>query len=485
VIYSSDNKAVDKKKRTILVLLIISSVLLFSCKERSMEGMIVFTMDTSNNGDQDSIRILSQAKIAAIDPEKPGSTFITLTDDFYSAMSPDVSFDGKYLLFAAKHKENDPWQLFEMNLNNRKIKQITTSRENCIDPAWLPNGRIVFSMIDLNSTNKSGHALYTCEKNGSDLKRITFNPHSYSHLTVLKDGRILTVSRQLYPEKGETQFMVLRPDGTKSELFYKGLKGSSLLSKAYETESGRLVFIESQGNSDNTGIVSVTYNNPLHSHADLSEGMKGSYRSAFPLSTGKLLVSWRKDESERYGLFEFDPVTKTTGRAVFNSKEYNVSDAVVVGKRTVPKKLPSEVDPGVKTGLLLCQDVNVSDIDCTTNQHISTSAHQHIAAAASSIEVMGADSSLGTVPVEKDGSFYLRVIADQPFRIRVLDEKGNVLGRSCSWIWIRPNERRGCVGCHEDHEQVPENKVPLAVKKAPANIPVHISKVNEKKVELE
>jgi hypothetical protein len=52
-------------------------------------------------------------------------------------------------------------------------------------------------------------------------------------------------------------------------------------------------------------------------------------------------------------------------------------------------------------------------------------------------------------------------------------------------MWLRPNERRGCVGCHEDHELVPDNRVPLSVKKPPVKIPVHVVKVKEKTVELE
>jgi hypothetical protein len=474
----------NRERTTFIILLIMSifssGIFFLSCGEKTMDGMVVLTLVSGkgqNNFDHDSTRFASQAKIAVIDPNKPGGALKVLTEDFFSAMSPDVSYDGKYLLFTAQHKQNELWQLFEMNLTNRKIRQIITSKENCIDPAWLPNGRVVFIMISVNSANKSGHALYTCKTDGTDLRRITFNPHSYSRLSVLKDGRILTIGRQVYPEKGETQFMALRPDGTKAELFYKGLKGSSLLSKAYETESGRLVFIEYQDNSTGTSIVSVRYNRPLHTHVNLTEGIKGDYRSVFPLASGKLLVSWRKDGSERYGLFEFDPDTKTTGTAVFSSKEYNVSDAVVIGKHEKPKKLPSEVDMGVKTGLLLCQDVNIKDPKSAEDSSI---LHK-----ASSIEVMGIDSSLGIVPVEKDGSFYLKVIADKPFQIRALDEKGLVLPGSCSWIWLRPNERRGCVGCHEDHEQVPENSVPLAVKKPPTNIPVHVIKVNEKKVELE
>ena len=40
---------------------------------------------------------------------------------------------------------------------------------------------------------------------------------------------------------------------------------------------------------------------------------------------------------------------------------------------------------------------------------------------------MGIDSILGLVKVEEDGSFYLKVIADIPFRIRTLDKDGNVM----------------------------------------------------------
>jgi len=446
-----------------------------------MDGMIVFTQVSGKNnqvGDstgRDAINRVS-TKIVAIDPNKPDGVLQVLTDDYFSAMSPEISYDGKSMLFAAQRKQNDPWQIYEMNLANRKIRQITTAKENCVDPAYLPDGKLVFSKLDKNDILKSGHSLYTCKTDGTDLQRITFNPDSYAYSNVLKDGRILTISKQLYHEKGDPLFMIMRPDGTKSELFYKGYKGSSLISKGFETASGKLVFIESsESNAFKRNITSINYNRPLHSRVNLTLGIKGDFRSVFPLSSGKLLVSYRPSESERYGLFEFDPDNKLLGKPLYNSKSYDVSEAVVVEKHERPKKLPSEVDMGVKTGLLICQDVNVLDPE-------SSPAN---ADAAASIEVMGINSSLGIVPVEKDGSFYLKVMADQPFKIRVLDEKGNVLCNSCSWIWLRPNERRGCVGCHEDNELVPENRVPLAVKNLPVNVPVHSIKVTEKKVSLE
>jgi hypothetical protein len=71
-----------------------------------------------------------------------------------------------------------------------------------------------------NDSLKSGHALFTCNTDGSNLKRITFSPHSYFAASVLMDGRVITIGRQVFPQEGMPSVMVLRPDGTKSELFY-------------------------------------------------------------------------------------------------------------------------------------------------------------------------------------------------------------------------------------------------------------------------
>jgi hypothetical protein len=152
-------------------------------------------------------------------------------------------------------------------------------------------------------------------------------------------------------------------------------------------------------------------------------------------------------------------------------------DVVVVEERIRPKKLPSEVDMGVKTGLLLCQDINILDPQFRFTTMLNKKATR--------IELLGLNSSLGTVTVEEDGSFYLKAMADTPFRIQTLDENGKIVNGPCSWIWLRPNERRGCIGCHEDHELAPENNVPYSVRKDPVIIPVHITEVTEKEVELE
>jgi len=448
-----------------------------------MDGMIICTQVAGKSLDVnyitgDSWKYLPDARIVALDPDKPGGSLKVLTEGYYSARSPEISYDGKYLLFAGQQKQNDPWQIWEMNLADLKTRQVTTSLENSTDPAYLPGGRLVFSKINVNDTLKTGHSLYTCNLDGSDIKRITFNPHTYFGSTVLKDGRVLTISRQLYPDHRDPVLMILRPDGTKAELFYKGTEGSALFSREWETSNGKIVFIESDKGSMQGGkVISINYNRPLHTRVNLTSGIKGDFHTVFPLTSGRLLVSFRPSEADRYALYEFDQGNKVLGKAIYNNPDYDVLEAVVVEKHERLKKLPSELDMGVKTGLLLCQDINVLDPPSAGIAYRFPKA--------SKIEVMGIDSSLGVIQVEKDGSFYLKVIADKPFQIRTFDENGRVLCRPCGWMWIRPNERRGCVGCHEDHEQVPENRVPLAVKNLPIGVPVHIIKVKEKKVSLE
>ena len=461
----------------IIIVTISYSCLFFSsCKQRSVEGMIIITEVAGDLRDVDHItgnswRYFSESRIVALNSNKSEEQFNVLSKDFLSACSPKISYDGNFMLFSAQKEQNDIWQIWEMNLENLKVRQITTSSENCIDPNYLPGDRLVFSKFTTNENVNASHSLFTCNLDGSEVKQITFNPHTYFASTVLKDGRVLTINKQLYPVHGDEMLMVLRPDGSKQELFYKGLKGSKLISGGHETNDGKVLFIES-GNidKDRGDVISISYNRPLHSKINLYADINGDFYAISPQQSGKLLVSYRISEDDRYALYEFDADNKTLSEVIYHDKDYNVLEAVVVEKKERPKKLPSEVDMSVKTGLLLCQDVNFTDIQSVENTDSSSKAVR--------IEVMGLNSSLGIVDVEKDGSFYLKLVADTPFRIQSIDESGNVVNGPGSWLYLRPNERRGCVGCHENNEQVPQNKQPLSVKKDPILLPLHMKDIH-------
>mgnify|MGYP003796510957 FL=1 len=439
--------------------------------------MLIATEASLSSFTQDGVtdpgRYISGSRIIAIDPGKP-SKIRVLTGDFYSAAYPEISYDGKQIIFSAQKKQGDTWQIWEMSLKNLRCRQLTFLRENCTDPAYLPGGKMVFSKLTVNDTVGTAHCLYTGNIDGSDIRQITFSPCDNFATQVLKDGRLLTVSRQLLPQKNNAMLAVMRPDGTKSDMFYMNKGKSILASDPRESVDGRIIFLETTGNNSPGGFpASVTYNRPLHSRINLSEGEE-EFKSVLPVTSDRYLVSYRKSGSDKFALYEFNPETKMIGRLVFSDPEYDILDVTVAEPYERPKKLPSEVDLQVKTGLLLCQDINFTGYTETREGN-----------AAGRIEVMGVDTTYGVVDVESDGSFQLKVLSDKPFRIRTIDGSGKTINGPGSWLWLRPNERRGCIGCHEDPELVPVNRVSLAVKKPPVIIPVHITTIKEKTVELE
>jgi hypothetical protein len=465
------------------IYLILTCAIIVSCSKKSSDKIKLIVTEVPGNIEQAenpelaSRQYLTGARIISIIPGKPGSQKI-LTEDFFSACGPEISYDGRSILFSAQQKENDPWQIWVMNLDNLKYRQVTSGSESCTDPAWLPGDRMMFSRLTLNDTVKSAHCLYTCNSDGSGLKQITFGPDNNVATTVLKDGRLLTLKQQLLPYQDDPMIVVMRPDGTKADMFYKDAGGSTIKSGARETADGKIVFIESDKEGPMEGtLISVSYNRPLHTRTNLTSGTGFDFYSVMPVRPDNYLVSCRKSGTGNYALYELDPVTRSLGRMVFSDPGYNIVEALPAEEYERPKKLPSEVDQEVKTGLLLCQNINFLNPETQGNSSDSRKALK--------IEVLGIDSTYGIVEVEEDGSFQLKIMADTPFRIRTLDKEDNTVQGPCSWLWLRPNERRGCIGCHEDPEMVPDNIVSMAIRKSPVIIPVNITEIKEKIVELE
>lgn len=464
-----------KKVHTIFLFilgLIFSSLFFTSCKESTLEGMIIATQvpkDLQNiiYTNKDSRSYISESQIVLLNPNKANKSLKILTPNFYAASSPNISFDGKFMIFTAKKTKKDRWQIWEMNLINLKSRQITTSSKNCTDPAYLPGNKFVYSVFNSDSFSKNGVPLFTGNLDGTNITQITYNPTTNFASSVLKDGRILTVSKEIYPNKKEDTFMVLRPDGTKELLFYKNPNGSVIKSRGFETAKGIIVFIESDFDRKKDNIISISYNHPLHSSVNLTQEIEGDFLSATQIEGDTLLVSYRKSKEVLYALYKFNSKTKTLGKLIYNNNSFNFVDAIIVKKHQRPRNLPSEVNLDAKTGLLLCQDINFLDSPEKTSKAVK-------------IEALGIDASLGKVTVEKDGSFYLKVLANTPFRIQTIDDKGRVVSGPSSWLYLRPSERRGCIGCHEDREQVPENRQPLSVRKAPIMLPEQIKEISKK-----
>ncbi len=453
------------------------SILFTSCNKSLQEGTIIFTqvsgnLENNNNVNSYFGRLITGSQIMALSPDKTDEKPKWLTKGYFSACSPTISNDGKSMVFTAQKNQKDVWQIFKMDLGNLKIVQITSAKENCLDPTFLPDGQLLYSKFTKEGLFNQSFSLYTYNFKENKSQQITFKPHAYYASTILHDGRILTVSKQLYPAKKVALFMALRPDGTKEELFYKSPKEHPLFSRAYEVSNHKVAFIESDSSSTQGGnIIAINYNRPLHSRENLSSKIKGLFYALYPQKEDKWLVTYKPSSQDKFALFEFNSENKTLGKSLYKDADFNVLQVVVVKKHKRARILPSEIKLGAPAGLLLCQNINAPRLMSNGKESSSVKA--------SKIEILGIESSLGTVAVEDDGSFYLNIVANTPFRLQTLSKDGKIIKGPSSWIYVRPNERRGCVGCHTDNEQVPENRQPLAVKKSPQKVPVPFNEVNK------
>jgi hypothetical protein len=427
-------------------------VVFAGCSNKPLyEDMVVYTQLPAGLADDGQVikgeyRYAPNMRIAMAEMSNTLENIEILTGGFYSARSPEISYDGTQLVFSGQKNEGEPWQIWMMDLSKKSFVQVTQETNNCTDPAWLPDGRIAYSKA-ISENGNDYHALFTVETDGCCEHRITFHPHDDLNASIMHDGRILVASRQVYPEADAVKYLAMRPDGTKAELFYAPAE-SKEISRAHENGKGKVLFAESGA------LSAVNFSRPLHSHHHLYNTQAGQIQSVFPIENELALVSIKNLTERSFGLsiIQTDATDKST--FFYNNSEYHLIEPVVVRRRIIPRKLPTLVNLDHDSGYFICMNADQSDIEVEAGK-------------TSKIQVLGFNSVLGEVEVDEDGSFYLELKADEPVRFQTLDISGEVLRGPSSWMWVRPNERRGCVGCHENREIAPENIVPKAIEKAP------------------
>jgi hypothetical protein len=296
-----------------------------------------------------------------------------LTPKFVAVRDPEVSFDGRMVLFAGKRTLQDRWQVWEVRCDGKRLRQVTHERGDCAQPHYLPEGRILYTCGE-----DDANALYTSDADGSNVVRITFNLQPVDNTSVLPDGRILFSIR----------------------------RGGASLPARWLTV-----------NSDGTGIA------PFAGNADTQYAIR----------------------NEQY---------------------------VPAAPRSRPKGHTSVVDEKKKTGMLFCLNACLSHRP-GPSPALRTGPDALPAGTFMKLRVWAATPKprvLGEVSLEKDGSFSLEVPADTPLRLETLDAGNKVVMSQQTWIWVRHNEKRGCIGCHEDKELAPDNQLPMAIAKPPAQL---------------
>jgi hypothetical protein len=426
-------------------------------------------------------------QIVRLDPD--GSHKV-LTEDFLSARDPAVSFNGRQILFAGKREAGDYWQIWRMNADGEGVEQITRGDAHSFSPLYIgalfhlddkaPTSRIAY-VSAAHGWKVSDHggpvfSLYACNLNGGNPRRITFNLLSDFAPDVLDNGRLVFSSWRPASGKlgsrGQLALMAVNMDGTDLMPFAMPPNPDRHLQMVRVAPNGnRVYFIEAPRSAPWAGgdLAYVSRRRPLHSRVHLAAD-GGAYHSPCPLPDGRLLVSYRGLDSP-FAIYEIDPETGQRQRVVWSDPGLHVFDTQVLASHPQVQGRSSIVgfrfkDSGVfySLSVYISEHPEIAELPAGTIKQVRV-----IEGVAEKVAGEGKRQAgsriLGVAPVEEDGSFHLRVPAETPLAFQLLDAHGVALAGQDSWTWVMPGESRLCIGCHEDREMVPPNRLAQAILK--------------------
>jgi hypothetical protein len=370
-----------------------------------------------------------------------------LVASFAASADPNVSFDGKSLLFAGKKSAGDHWQVWEMSATGGGARQLTKTNDDAIRPMYLPEGHIVYAQ------KQAGHfVLQSMQVGSGKTLQLSYLPGSVIPSDVLRDGRILFEAG--YP----------LGSGDTPELYTVYSDGSGVESYRCDHGKGRYA-----GKEISTGDIVFThgralsrFTSALAQEAEIAAPAGEYAGDVAETPAGDWIVSWRDDAAKPFVLQQWKrgagvltPVAADSG--------LNLVQPVLVAARTVPNRHPSGLHSWPTANLLT---LNAYESKYKFAPHSIASVRLYTR------DASGQPQVLGTAPVEKDGSLYIKVPGDRPLQFELLDSAGKTLKRQDGWMWARAGEQRVCVGCHIGPERAPDNVAPAVLLRStdPANM---------------
>lgn len=379
---------------------------------------------------------------------KDGKSQRRLVSGFFATADASVSFDGKNVLFAGKRRAGDHWQVWEVSVPAGKPRQTTQCEDDCVRPLYVPSDRFVYAHKIAGQFVLEIAALGNDRDKDNDNHnekplQLTYGPGNFLPVDVLHDGRVLFEAAYPLDDKALAELYTVYTDGSGFEA-YRCDHGHSRHS-GKQLFSGDIVFAR-EGKL-------FRFRSAL-AHEIAVPAPAGTYAGdVVEMPDSAWLVSWHGAAQKNFELRRWKPGMLALQPEIVEAG-VNVIQPVLLAQRPVPNRHPSGLHEW-SYGNVLCLNAYTSKYQFADGSIASVRLYTR--------DASGATRLLGMTPVEKDGSFYLRVPGDQPLRIELLDKTGNTLKREAGWFWLRAGEQRICVGCHAGPETAPENAVPAVL----------------------
>jgi Hydrazine synthase alpha subunit middle domain len=360
-----------------------------------------------------------------------------LVAGFSGSADANVSFDGKTILFAGKQHARDRWQIWEIAAHSGTLRQVTRCNDDCVTPFYVPPDRFVYAR---KIAGKFVLEIASLSPGGGKPLQLTHAPGNSLPVDVLRDGRVLFEASYPLGEGATPELYTVYPDGSGVESYRCDHGRARYAGK--QISSGDIVLIREDGLGRFTSALAhdVAVPAPTGIYAgDITE-----------TASGEWLVSWRSAADKKFELRKWKPGEAFLQPGIAEPGA-NILEPVLLSQRPAPKRFPSGLHEWSYANTL-CLNAYTSKTHFAEGSIASVRFYTP--------GPSGSPQLLGTAPVEKDGSFYVRVPGDRPLKIELLDQSGKTLKREAGWYWMRGGEQRICVGCHAGPETAPENVVP-------------------------
>ncbi|WP_165229060.1 PD40 domain-containing protein [Aquisphaera insulae] len=410
---------------------------------------------------------------------------------------PQVSYDGRTVLFSYRKGGTESYHLYEIGVDSSGLRQITSGDFDDFEPSYLPDGDIVFVSTRckrwVNCWLTQVAVLHRCDREGKHLRAISSNNEQDNTPWPLADGRIL-YTRWEYVDRSQVDYHHLwtaNPDGTAQMVWYgNGHPGIVMIDAKPIAGSDKVVasFSPGHGQREHAGTIAVV---DPRSGPDRPASVRQISKTAeyydpwafsedcFMASKGPSLIVMDGSGREQV-VFSLSKADAESGM--------HLHEARPILPRPREPVIPDRVELGAKSGRLALANIHegrnmggVKPGEITSLLVLeSLPMPIHYTGGMEPISYGGTftlERIVGTVPVEEDGSAYMELPPLRSFFFVALDKEGNSVKRMQSFLTVQPGETTSCVGCHEQRTRTPANAYSAATSKAVRRAPSAITPI--------
>ena len=404
----------------------------------------------------------------------------------------ELHWNADRLLFSGIAASN-AWHVMELDLATRNVRQVTRDNAgdiNHYDPCYVPDGHIIFTCTALKYAvpcvwgNAPVANLFRCKSDGSEMELLSNDQEHAWCPVVVPDGRVMYLRWEYtdIPHANSRILFTCNPDGTNQRALYgsnsfwpnsmfyaRPIPGRPTQFVAVLTghhglrRQGQLgLFDVTRGTEEGEGAIQLMpgYGKPVDPivRDQLYNGTWPMNLHPYPLDDTSFLVARKNKGEKNFSICLIDRFDNEI--CLLREAGHDLCEPVPFKKTPIPHAQPDRIERGSTTAQVYIANIyegpGLKDIPVGTVKELRlytyTFGFKNEGGLYGSIGLDGPwdmRRTLGTVPVNPDGSAYFKVPANTPIAVQPLDSEGKSLQVMRSWFTARSGEYLSCAGCHE------------------------------------